>query len=162
MIVLKKNIHLSINSDLPECFITKRKSQMALKIELPSHCHTLRILFTSSYIVYVNLNRYFQATLASCQWAMSFLDHWQKLFIIQVPKTHHRVQHSPKNLQQKLQQGWTINLYHCIWFKSLHKGLSTRMEQSQKYKNHIIMIGTFHLIMAYFKMVGKKYRLLWF
>ena len=26
----------------------------------------------------------------------------------------------------------------------------------EKYKNYIIMIGTFHLIMAYFKMIGKK------
>ena len=25
-----------------------------------------------------------------------------------------------------------------------------------KYKNHIVMVGTFHLVCAYFKMVGKK------
>ena len=60
----ENSVHLSINSDLPECFVTKRKSTVkkmakinCIKIKLPSHCQILRILFTSSYVVHVNLNR---------------------------------------------------------------------------------------------------------
>ena len=30
------------------------------------------------------------------------------------------------------------------------------VNDTEKYKNHIVMVGTVHLVCAYFKMVGKK------
>ena len=36
------------------------------------------------------------------------------------------------------------------------KALSSIWNDPDKYKNHIVMVGTFHLVCAYFKMVGKK------
>ena len=37
-----------------------------------------------------------------------------------------------------------MNAYPLVW------------NNPEKYKNNIIMIGTFHLIMSYFKIIGKK------
>ena len=106
---------------------------MALTIKLLSHCQTFRILFSSSYLVYVNLNRYFQVTLASYRWSVTLLNHWQKLFIIQLSRNH-RVQHGPRSFTifKSFQGGWTTNCYHYIWFRSLYEGLSTHTEQSRK------------------------------
>ena len=36
------------------------------------------------------------------------------------------------------------------------KALPLIWNDPEKYKNHIVMVGTFHLVCAYFKMVGKK------
>ena len=36
------------------------------------------------------------------------------------------------------------------------KALPLIWNDPDKYKNHIVMVGTFHLVCAYFKMVGKK------
>ena len=40
--------------------------------------------------------------------------------------------------------GVSMKAYPLVW------------NSQEKYKNHIIMIGTFHLILAYFKMIEKK------
>ena len=36
------------------------------------------------------------------------------------------------------------------------KALPLVWNDPEKYKNHIVMVGTFHLVCAYFKTVGKK------
>ena len=36
------------------------------------------------------------------------------------------------------------------------KALPLVWNDPEKYKNHIVMVGTLHLVFAYFKMVGKK------
>ena len=101
-----------------------------------SNCQTLRILFTSYYVVYVNLNTYFQSTLNSCQWPGTLLNHWQKMFIIQLSRNLSQSTAQSKkfwDIQKKLPRRLD-NCCHYVWFRSLDEGLSTRMEQPRKIK----------------------------
>ena len=45
----------------------------------------------------------------------------------------------------KFDLGVCVKAYPLVW------------NNQENYKNHIIMIGTFYLIMAYFKMIGKRW-----
>ena len=116
---------------------------------------------TSPYnLVYINLSRYFQVTLASYWWTRILLNHWQNSSLACYQETYHRVQHSPgsfvisrggfKLLNTKFDSGLCTKAYPLGW------------NSQEKYKNHIIMIGTLCLIMAYFKMIGKKNGCIWF
>ena len=74
----ERSIQLSVNIDFSECFLTKRKSPVngiedgtALTLS-----NTVTIFFASFYVVYVNLSRYFQVTLASYRWSMTLLNFW--------------------------------------------------------------------------------------
>ena len=111
-------------------------------------------------LVYINLSRYFQVTLASYWWSRILLNHCQSSSLVAYRETYHRVQHSPGSfvisrggfrlLNTKFDSGLCTKAYPLVW------------NSQEKYKNHIIIIGTLCLIMAYFKMIGGKNGCIWF
>ena len=111
---------------------------MALKIKLPSHCQTLRILFTSSYVTYVNLNRYFQVALALYRWSVTLLNPWKKMFIIW--------------LSRNLAQSTAKSRKFC----DIQKKLLTRLD-NQLLSLHLIQWFAWWLIRSYraFKKTAK-------
>ena len=159
----ERSIHLSISSGLPESFVTKRKSsvikmakisgienQTAFTLSntedlvckfLHSLCQSQQILPSYSGFILVDNDP---------TKSLTKIVHYP---VIQKPITDSStVQEAFAIFRRSFWWDWTINFWHYIWFRSLNELVRNSQEI---YKNHIIMICTFHLIMAYFNVIGK-------
>ena len=133
---------------------------MALKIKLHSHCQTLRILFASSYVVYVSIKIHpsysgFMSMVNDPPKSLTKIVYYpviQRLIIeYSTVKEVLRYSKEASNEFRKSIVITTFDLGVCM------KAFPLVWNSQEKSKNLIIVIGTLQLIMAYFKMIGKKY-----
>ena len=160
----ERSIHLSINSDLPECFLTKRKSPVINMTKINGiEDQTAFTLSNTQDLVYKFVRGLCQSQqiLPSYSGFISMVSDPPKSLtkivyypVIQKPITEYSTvkevlrysEEASKEVGQSIvittfDLGVCMKAYPLVW------------NSQKKYKNHIIMIGTFHLIMAYFKNV---------
>ena len=162
------SIYLSINSDLPECFVSKRKSQVIKMTKIngieDQTAFTLSNTRDPVYKFLRSLCQSQQMLPSYCGFISMVNDPPKSLIkivyypVIQKPITEYctvrEVLGYSEKTFNKVGQSVVITTFD---FGVCTKAYPLVWNSQEKYKNHISMIGTFHLIMACFKMIGKKW-----
>ena len=163
----ERSISFKINTELPDCYVTNRDSPNIVVDKGIDECDKLSFddskkCFTIYYMLReINSSNQlipglsgFLTCIGKKPKNLTRIDYYP---VIQKPITDYNtvqeVLRYSQEASEKVGQSIVITTFDlgvCM------KAYPLVWNNPVKYKNHIIMIGTFHLISAYFKMIGKK------